>query len=117
MNYQNATLPEGAVKVGSTPVMTEETVVPGILKKHLAPRGKFGYLVVEEGSLQFVWEDDEDNVLDADSEHPIIIFPERYHHVSITGKVRFRVEFYDAGGIDIADDLIKQGQRPGEDFI
>ena len=57
MNYQNATLPEGAVKVGSTPAMTEKTVVPGILKKHLAPRGKFGYLVVEEGSLQFVWED------------------------------------------------------------
>ena len=57
MNYQNATLPKGALKVGSTPTMTEKTVVPGILKAHLAPRGKFGYLVVEEGSLQFVWED------------------------------------------------------------
>ena len=55
MNYQNARFPEGAVKVGSTPSMTEETVAPGILNKHLAPKGKFGYLVVEEGSLQFVW--------------------------------------------------------------
>ena len=117
MNYQNETLPEGAVKAGSTPSMTEETVVPGILKKHLAPKGKFGYLVVEEGSLQFVWEDDEDNVLDADPEHPVVIFPERYHHVSITGKVRFRVEFYDVGGIGIADSLKKKGDRPGEDFI
>ena len=117
MNYQNATLPVGAVKAGSTPGMTEETVVPGILKKHLAPKGKFGYLVVEEGALQFVWEDDEDNVLDADPEHPIVIFPERYHHVSITGKVRFRVEFYDVGGIGIADSLKKKGERPGEDFI
>ena len=35
MNYQNAKLPNGAEKVGSTPSMTEETVVPGILKKHL----------------------------------------------------------------------------------
>jgi len=117
MNYQNATLPEGAVKVGSTPAMTEETVVPGILKKHLAPKGKFGYLVVEEGSLQFVWEDEKDNALDADPEHPIVIFPERYHHVSITAKVRFRVEFYDVGGVDIADNLSTKGQRPGEDFI
>ena len=117
MNYQKATLPQGAVKAGSTPSMTEETVVPGILKKHLAPKGKFGYLVVEEGSLQFVWEDDEKNVLDADPQHPIVIFPERYHHVSITGEVQFRVEFYDIGGIDIADNLTKQGQRPGEDFI
>ena len=90
MNYQNETLPAGAVKAGSTPSMTEETVVAGILKKHLAPKGKFGYLVVEEGSLQFVWEDDEKNVLDADPQHPIVIFPERYHHVSLTGKVRFR---------------------------
>ena len=117
MNYQNATLPDGAKKVGSTPTMTEKTVIPGILNQHLAPRGKFGYLVVEEGSLQFVWEDEKDNVLDADPEHPIVIFPERYHHVSITAKVRFRVEFYDVGGIDIADDLITKGQRPGEDFI
>ena len=56
MNYQNEMLPEGAIKVGSTPSMNEETVVPGILKKHLAPKGKYGYLVVEQGSLQFVWE-------------------------------------------------------------
>ena len=40
MNYQNATLPEGAIKAGSTKLMTQDTVVPGILKKHLAPKGK-----------------------------------------------------------------------------
>ena len=117
MNYQNATLPEGAVIVGSTPAMTEKTVVPGILKKHLAPRGKFGYLVVEEGSLQFVWEDEEDNVLDADPEHPIVIFPERFHHVSITDKVRFRVEFYEVPSGIASDAPQKEGERPGEDFI
>jgi tellurite resistance-related uncharacterized protein len=117
MNYQNETLPAGAVKAGSTPSMTQETVVAGILKKHLTPKGKFGYLVVEEGSLQFVWEDDADNILDADPEHPIVIFPERYHHVSITGDVRFRVEFHDVGGIDIAGSLTKVGERPGDDFV
>ena len=117
MNYQNETLPTGAVKAGATPSMTEETVVAGILKKHLAPKGKFGYLVVEKGALQFVWEDEEGNILDADPQHPIVIFPERYHHVSITGKVQFRVEFYNVGGIDIADSLAKVGERPGDDFI
>ncbi len=117
MNYQNAMLPERAIKVGSTPSMTEETVVPGILKNHLAPKGKFGYLVVEEGSLQYVWEDEENNVLDADSEHPIVIFPERYHHVLITGKVRFRVEFYEVEIGDGSDVSPKDGERPGEDFV
>jgi tellurite resistance-related uncharacterized protein len=117
MNYQNETLPQGAIKIGSTPTMTEETVVPGILKKHLAPKGRFGYLVVEEGTLQFIWEDDAENALDADPEHPIVIFPERFHHVNITGQVRFRVEFYDVGGIDINAGLNQTGERPGQDFI
>jgi len=30
MNFQNEMLPQGAQKIGSTPTMTEETVVPGI---------------------------------------------------------------------------------------
>lgn len=115
MNFQNQTLPPGAVKVGSTPSMTEETVVAGILKKHMAPKGKYGYLVVEEGTLQFVWEDDQE-VLDADPQHPIVIFPERYHHVRITGQVKFRVEFHsvDENLIGVS---IDNAARPGEDFI
>lgn len=117
MNYQNETLPPGAKKIGSTPTMTEETVVPGILKKHLSPRGRFGYLVVEEGALQFVWEDDVQNVLDADPEHPIVIFPERFHHAAITGRVRFRVEFYEVGSVGIDDNLQQNAERPGEDYI
>lgn len=117
MNFQNETLPRGAQKIGSTPTMTEETVIPGILKKHLAPKGRFGYLVVEEGTLQFIWEDDAENALDADPQHPIVIFPERFHHVNITGPVRFRVEFYDVGGIDIGAGSKQTGDRPGQDFI
>ena len=115
MNYQNATLPETAVKVGSTKLMTQDTVVPGILKKHLAPKGKWGYLVVESGSLQYVWEDDAENVLDADPGHPIVIYPERFHHVVITGPVEFTVEFY---LVERAEDRPeKEGDRPGEAFL
>ncbi len=115
MNYQMDSLPEGAQKVGSTPSMTEETVVKGILKKHLTPKGKYGLVVVEEGTLQFVWEDKPENVIDGDPEHPIVIFPERFHHVAITGKVVFRVEFYVLPIVLDGDN--KQGERPGQDFI
>lgn len=115
MNYQNAKLPDTAVKAGTTPSMTQDTVVPGILKKHLAPKGKWGYLVVESGSLQYIWEDDPDCVLDADPDHPIVIEPERFHHVVITGEVQFRVEFY------IVPDRVNQsgldGDRPGSAFV
>ncbi len=117
MNFQNASLPAGAIKVGSTPAMTEETVVAGILRNHLAPKGKTGYLIVEEGALQYVWEDDVDNVLDADPEHPIVIFPERFHHVVITGPVRFRVEVYEQTEGAGTKPTPKKGERPGADFI
>jgi tellurite resistance-related uncharacterized protein len=115
MNYQNATLPSGANLAGSTKLMNQETVVPGILKKHLAPKGKWGYLVVENGSLQYVWEDDAENVLDADPGHPIVIYPERFHHVVITGPVEFRVEFYIVE--EGAAKPEKDGDRPGEAFL
>jgi tellurite resistance-related uncharacterized protein len=115
VNYQNEILPDGAVKVGSTPSMTQDTVVPGILKKHLAPKGKWGFLVVESGTLQYVWEDDPGHVLDADADHPIVIFPERFHHVVMTGEVRFRVEFYI---VEQESGLPGQkGDRPGSAFL
>jgi len=115
MNYQNETLPEGAEKVGSTPLMNQETVVPGILKKHLAPKGKWGYIVVESGSLEYIWEDTPDEVIHADPGHPIVIFPERFHHVVITGPVEFRVEFYLVE--QPAKKSEQQGDRPGSAFL
>ena len=115
MNYQDATLPEGAELAGSTPSMTEETIAEGILQNHMAPKGKCGLLVVEEGACQFVWEDDADNPIDCDPGHPVVIFPERYHHVRITGPVKLRVEFYSLP-VTLGD-FDASATRPGEDFI
>jgi tellurite resistance-related uncharacterized protein len=115
MNFQNAELPEGAVLAGSTPTMNEKTIVPGILANHMAPKGKCGLVVVEKGACQFVWEDDQDNPLDCDPAHPVVIFPERFHHVVITGPVELRVEFY-ALPVKLGD-LDPNAGRPGEDFV
>ena len=117
MNFQNAQLPQGAVKVGSTPIMDEKTVKPGILKSHLAPKGKYGLLLVEQGHLQYIWEDEEGPALDATPEHPIVIFPERYHHVKITGPVQFRIEFYSILDAVIPVKYEKEDRRPGEAFL
>jgi len=116
MNFQDAALPDDSVRTGSTPSMTNETVVPGILRRHLTPKGKYGLIVVEEGTLQFVWEDDAENVLDADPGHPIVIFPDRYHHVTLTGPVQFRVEFYAPPHVGTAGPSSIEGERPGEPF-
>ncbi|PHS58719.1 MAG: hypothetical protein COB17_01870 [Sulfurimonas sp.] len=113
MNFSDVKLPMGAIKVGETPSMTEKNVIKGLLKNHLAPKGKFGYIVVEEGSLQYFWEDDKENIIDADINHPIVIEPERYHSVVMSGEVLFRVEFYKVANIFEKD---KAGDRPGEVF-
>ncbi|MCF6330580.1 MAG: DUF1971 domain-containing protein [Sulfurimonas sp.] len=114
MNYQNETLPLGAKKVSATPNMTQDTAVKGILKNHLAPKGKYALVVIEEGALQFVWEDDKDNIIDGDKNNPIVIEPERFHHVVVSGEVVFRVEFYEVPKDGDVEN--KNGDRPGEVF-
>lgn len=114
MNYQNAVLPKGAVFATATPMMTDQTVLQPILHKHMAPKGKCGRLVVEKGALQFVWEDTGE-ILDAAPGHPVIIDPERYHHVRITGPVSFKVEFYRIP--DTAGKYDRTAVRPGEQFV
>lgn len=115
MNFQNAQLPQGAELAGATPTMDELTIAPGILANHMAPKGKCGLLVVEKGACQFVWEDDTQHPIDCDPDHPVVIFPERYHHVSITGPVKLRVEFY---SLPVSlEEFDTKASRPGDDFI
>lgn len=112
--YDNSVLPKDLDKVGETPFMTEENVFPDILKNHMAPKNKLGYLVVRKGELNYVWEDEEDKVYTVDSNHPLVIYPERYHRVILTGAVEFKVEFYRYDDEIIVD---KTALRPGENFI
>ena len=112
--YNNLIFPEGLEKVGETPWMNEKNVFPDILKKHMAPKDKLGYLIVKKGELDFVWEDEKGNVYTVDAKHPLIIYPERYHHVILTGPVEFKIKFYKFD-IDKVKDSV--ALRPGEEFI
>lgn len=116
MNYQNAQLPKNSVLAATSPEMTEKKILKPILKKHMAPRGNYGYLRVSRGSLQFQWEDTGE-ILDADPDHPIVIFPERFHHVILTGKVLFQIEFYQAPESCHTSSPCAEAERPGEAFL
>lgn len=114
MNYQNLPLPLKENKIGETPWLNEITVLKPILNKHMAPKGKVGLVIVDEGSLDYVWEDDLDYILTGNKHHPIVIEPERYHHVIITGPVKFKIEFYKDVEPEFADET---AVRPGESFV
>lgn len=92
--FQFEQLPANLKKVGETPVMDEKNIFKEILQSHTSPKGKYGYLVIIEGTADFIWEDEPDKIYTADKYHPIVIFPERKHHVIITGPVKLKIEFY-----------------------
>lgn len=117
MNYDSNSLPNGIVKVGETPFMDELTVRSGLLKRHKTPIGRWGYLVVDKGTLHFVWEDEPDMIYTADSEHPIVITPERFHHVEIVGPVSFKVEFFKSDQEPQVFTVDKKALRPGQEFL
>lgn len=110
-HFQRETLPENAKFSVSTPVLTDTTVPRQILGKHMTPKGKCGLLVVLKGNLQLVWEDT-GVVHDADPEHPVLLYPERYHHIQMDGPSEFRIDFYE---VSYAGKCDETAERPGED--
>ncbi len=110
MRFQNLPLPDLSNKIGETPWMNQDT----ILNKHMAPKGKLGLVIIKEGSCDFVWEDSPLDIITGNKDNPIIIEPERYHHVIITGKVELKIEFYKDTDNNQFDE---KAIRPGEDFV
>jgi len=114
MRFQNLPQPNKENKLGETSWLTNETVLKALLNKHMSPKGKVGLILVKEGTVDFIWEDTPNDIINADKDHPIVIEPERYHHVIVTGSVIFKVEFYQDKASNKYDE---SAVRPGEDFI
>ena len=90
----NPELPEGLTVQRTTPTFDEHSIPAGLRRVHSVADGVWGRLVVEQGSVGFMFEDIADHVRTvAAGEHQVIL-PSRLHHVVIDGPVRFTVEFY-----------------------
>lgn len=86
-------LPAGLELVRTTATWDRESVPAGLLRAHRIAEGTWGRLVVEQGALELVFEDDESIELVGVGE-AVVIPPGRPHHVNLDGPVRFHVEFY-----------------------
>ena len=111
-HFQTAHLPKNAKFSVSTPILTDTTVPRQILGKHMTPKGKCGMLVVLRGNLQLVWEDT-GVIHDADPDHPVLLYPERYHHIQMDGPSEFRIDFYE---INYTGKYDESAERPGEEL-
>jgi tellurite resistance-related uncharacterized protein len=88
------TLPDGLELVRTTPEFDESTVPPALLNAHEIAAGVWGRLVVTEGGLDFVFEDQAEEPRPLGPGESIVIPPQRPHRVVITGPAHFSIEFY-----------------------
>ena len=87
-------LPDGLEYVRTTDVFTNDTVPAGLLRAHYVASGVWGRLVVHEGSVVFVFEDQPSDPISVGAGGAVAIPPQRKHHVELAGPARFAVEFY-----------------------
>jgi len=89
-----AALPPCYEATRSTPVFTEATVPPGLLRSHRTAYGTWGLIRVLEGRLLYrVLDPPSERVLDP-AGTPGLVGPGVPHEVAPLGPVRFLVEFY-----------------------
>ncbi len=88
-------LPDDARLVGQTDEFTAASVPAGLLREHRLPKGRYGRILVASGVLGFSYSDDQTPVTVTENS-PLVIEPERAHHVVVGDGCRFRVEFYEA---------------------
>lgn len=106
---------ENHKKIGETPLFDERNYIAEMTRKHMTPKNIYGILKVLEGELQFVW-NDEKKIYTVDKQHPMVIEPERYHHIILNGKVKFYLELYK----NLKDDKIildEKAKRLAKQFI
>ena len=90
----SAVLPPGYEATRSTPVFTEATVPPGLLRSHRTAPGTWGLIRVLEGRLLYrMLDPPSERVLDP-AGAPGLVEPAVPHEVAPLGPVRFLVEFY-----------------------
>jgi len=87
-------VPDGLTLARTTPLFDETSVPAGLLKAHQVAAGVWGRLVVESGTLDFVFEDEPSNFRRLVAGDHQVIPPERPHHVQLVGAVTFCVEFH-----------------------
>jgi tellurite methyltransferase len=88
-----AELPDGFVRLRTTPTWDERTVPAGLQRDHRLGTGVWGRLTVHDGALRFrapsMGVD-----RDVGSGESVVLPPEVLHAVSVIGPVRFSIDLY-----------------------
>jgi len=98
-----AALPPNCEPYRSTPVFTEATVPPGLLREHRTAPGTWALICVLEGRLLYrVLDPPSERLLDP-STAPGLVEPGVPHEVAPLGPVRFQIVFHRMAGTQGGD--------------
>jgi tellurite resistance-related uncharacterized protein len=90
-------LPPDLQPVSQTPVFTESSIPPGLLRAHTTAPGVWGRILLTEGRLGYEVPALGVSV-ELTPEMPGVIVPEAGHHVVVRGPVRFHVALFAVPG-------------------
>jgi len=87
-------LPSDLTAYKRTPEFTETSIPQGLLKDHNTKQGVWGKIVVLDGSLEYIIQEPEIEIIKLSSSKFGVVEPTIKHHVKPIGAVKFYVEFY-----------------------
>jgi len=87
-------LPSDLTAYKKTPEFTEASIPQGLLKDHNTKQGVWGKIVVLDGSLEYIIQEPEIEIIKLSSSKFGVVEPTIKHHVKPIGAVKFYVEFY-----------------------
>jgi len=80
-----------------TKIMDENSILKGILAKHLLLEFNYGIVEIFKGKINLIWLNDDDSIKEIEElspQHFGIILPTKYHFLQIIGPVELQVNFY-----------------------
>ncbi|MBH47887.1 MAG: tellurite resistance protein [Halobacteriovorax sp.] len=87
-------LPPNVAAYKRTDIFTKDTTPKGLLAQHRTLEGVWGKIVVLEGHLTYVIDDNDGETLELSPAQFGVVEPQVIHHVSPQNGVKFYVEFY-----------------------
>jgi tellurite resistance-related uncharacterized protein len=93
--------PRGRLPAGSEAYRTigpfdANTLPAGLRAEHRLKEGTWGLLTLSEGSLRFVWDDEQGGADDLSAPTILVVPPQVLHHVEVTGPFVLSIAFHRA---------------------
>lgn len=87
-------LPPGVTQYATSPEFSERRLPENLLESHRTKAGTWARIVVLEGRLRYRVLEPVTRTVELSPDRPGIVEPGIAHHLELTGRVRFRLDFF-----------------------